>query len=248
VSADDVSSAEALVGGARRRRSSRGGAVPPPMPRLVVPGRELTGPDAWPEVFGRRAPLVVEIGFGKDVFLLERAAACPERDHVGVERDPERARAFLAAAARRGVPNVRALPVSAEVALGQCFEDASVEELHVYFPDPWPKERHARHRLVQPWFAREAHGVLAPNGVLRIATDDAAYAGQILDVVVGSGLLRDVGGLGSSPHLGWETKFERLWRAKGRVIRHMAFSPVPGASATLRRAWTGSGARGGTRT
>jgi tRNA (guanine-N7-)-methyltransferase len=221
------------------------------MSRLVVPGHGFGGPDRWPAEFGRTAPFVVEIGFGKDTFLLERAAACPDRDHVGVERDPERVRAFLARAAERDLANVRALPVSAEMALGHCFADASVAELHVYFPDPWPKDRHARNRLVQPWFAREAHRVLVPGGVLRLATDDAPYAAQILDVVEGSGLFSNLAGPGAAdarPALGWETKFERLWRGKGRTIRHMAFSPAPGGSARLRDAWTGSGARGGTPT
>jgi tRNA (guanine-N7-)-methyltransferase len=234
-----------------RHRSSRGGSAPPPAERLVVPGREMTGPGDWPRLFGRRAPLVVEIGFGKDTFLLARAEACLERDHVGVERDPERVRAFLAAAARRGLGNVRALPVSAELALGQCFEAGSVAELHVYFPDPWPKERHAEHRLVRPWFPREAHRVLAADGVLRMATDDDAYVAQILDVVEGSGLFRNLAGPGATadaPALGWETKFERLWRGQGRTIRHAAFSPIEGASARLRRGWTGSGVRGGTPT
>jgi tRNA (guanine-N7-)-methyltransferase len=218
---------------------------------MVVPGREMAGPGDWPRLFGRRAPLVVEIGFGKDTFLLERAAACPDRDHVGVERDPERVAAFLAKAERRGLANVRAMPVAAEIALGQCFEAGSVAELHVYFPDPWPKDRHAGHRLIRPWFPREAHRVLAADGVLRLATDDDAYVAQILDVVEGSGLFRNhagPGGTAAAPALGWETKFESLWRGKGRVIRHAAFSPIPGRSARLRLAWTGSGARGGTPT
>ncbi|MCE9637444.1 MAG: tRNA (guanosine(46)-N7)-methyltransferase TrmB [Planctomycetes bacterium] len=234
-----------------RHRSSRGGSAPPPMPLMVVPGHDMASPGAWPGIFGRRAPLVVEIGFGKDTFLLERAEACPDRDHVGVERDPERVRFFVGAAQGRGLTNVRALPVSAELALGQCFEPGSVAEVHVYFPDPWPKERHAPHRLVQPWFPRDVHRVLEPGGLLRMATDDAAYIEQILDVVEGSGLFANGAGVAATsptPALGWETKFERLWRGQGRTIRHASFSPIRGASATLRTSWTGSGARGDTPT
>jgi tRNA (guanine-N7-)-methyltransferase len=187
----------------------------------------MAGPGDWRVIFGRRAPLVVEIGFGKDVFLLERAAAAPERDHVGVERDPARVRAFLAKAGERALPNVRALPVSAELALGQCFEDRSVAELHVYFPDPWPKDRHARNRLVQPWFAEAARRVLAADGILRLATDDEPYLRQILETMESGGFRNHdgPGGSSSAPALGWETKFERLWRTRGRRVRHLAFSP-----------------------
>ena len=207
-----------------RFRSSRGGWAPPPAPRLVVPGRELRGPDDWPELFGRRAPLVVEIGFGKDTFLLEQAEAHPERDHVGVERDPHRVALFLERAEERGLANIRALPVAAEMALGLCFPDRSVTELHVYFPDPWPKVRHARNRLVQPWFAREARRVLAEDGVLYMATDDEPYRDQMLEVMEGGGFvnLMAEGWVDEAP-LGHETKFERLWRQRGRGIHHMLF-------------------------
>lgn len=216
----------------KRKRSSRGGGVPEPFPRLVVPGRELAGPADWPRIFGRAAPLVVEIGFGYDTFLLGRAEACPDRDHVGVERDPSRVAAFLAEAERRGIPNVRALPVSAEIALGSCFPQESVSELHVYFPDPWPKVRHASHRLVQPWFAEAAARALRRDGVLLCATDDGPYAAQMLDVLQGSGAFRCESA--DRPHLGWETKFESLWRRKGREIRYLAASRSDGPGSAAR--------------
>jgi tRNA (guanine-N7-)-methyltransferase len=204
-----------------------------PQPRLVVPGRELRGPDDWPRLFGRAAPLVVEIGFGKDTFLLERAARDPDTDHVGVERDPHRVQAFLQRAADRGLDNVRALPVTAEMALGLCLPDSALTELHVYFPDPWPKARHAAHRMIQPWFGREARRVLRTDGAAYLATDDADYAQAMLDVFERSGLFRNLLGpeaTGDTPcaplaraHL---TKFERLWRRRGRTIRHLAFRPA----------------------
>lgn len=226
-----------------RFRSSRGGWAPPPSPRLVVPGRELHGPRDWPRIFGRDAPLVVEIGFGKDTFLLEQAAAHPERDHVGVERDPHRAALFVERATERELDNVRALPVAAEMALGLCLADRAVSELHVYFPDPWPKQRHARNRLVQPWFAREARRVLAADGVVYMATDDEPYRDQMLEVMAEGGFvnLMDAGWQDEAP-LGHETKFERLWRTRGRGIHHMLFRDRRGVRTTAERVGGSGGA------
>ena len=195
------------------------------LPLAVAPGREIQGPGDWSRIFGREAPLVVEIGFGKDPFLLDRAAARREEDHVGVERDPGRVATFVKAAQQRGLTNVRALPVSAELALGVCFDDAAVAELHVYFPDPWPKPRHARNRLIQPWFAREARRILTEDGRLFVATDDAPYAAQIREVLAPH--LGEVAAAVDSP----STKFERLWRSHGREIVRMqwvaSLSPQP---------------------
>jgi tRNA (guanine-N7-)-methyltransferase len=169
-------------------------------------------------VFGRTAPLVVEIGFGKDPFLLDRATARRGEDHVGVERDPGRVTAFADEIARRGLTNVRVLPIAAELALALCFEDGAVSELHLYFPDPWPKARHAGNRLVQPWFAREARRVLAADGRLLVATDSEPYAAQIRETV---GAAFDE----SDPLALPSTKFERLWTARGRTIHRMEFTP-----------------------
>ena len=171
----------------KRRRSSRGGVDAPPRPGLVLPGRELRGPDGWPALFGRSADLVVEIGCGYDPFLLERAAAHPHQDHVGVERDLGRAEALAESVADAGLDNVRVLSVSAELALGSCFGDGALRELHVYFPDPWPKERHAWNRLVRPWFAQDTARVLGPGGLVFTATDDLPYAAQMRDVFAAAG-------------------------------------------------------------
>lgn len=206
-----------------RQRSSRGGFEIPERERLVVPGRELRGPEGWTEIFGRCAPLVVELGFGKDPFLLDRAAERPDQDHVGVERDPARVALFLDRAAARGLGNVRALATSAEIALGYCFDDGRVAELHVYFPDPWPKVRHALNRMIRPWFAAEAARVLAPGGAVRLATDDEAYAAQMVEVMRAAGFVESRTAA-ESEH-GHRTRFERLWREKGRRIHHLGFLP-----------------------
>jgi tRNA (guanine-N7-)-methyltransferase len=216
-----------------RLRSSRGGFDVPPLPLLVLPGRELPARGAWDSVFGQgrsrgrlfgegrppRSRLIVEIGFGKDPFLLDRATDHPEDDHVGIERDPARVESFCLAAAQRGLTNVRGVPLSAELALGLGFLDGSVDELHVYFPDPWPKDRHADHRLVRPWFAQEATRVLAPGGRVFLATDQEPYACQMREVLAARGFVPL-----PAPETGSETKFERLWRSKGRRIQSLAYA------------------------
>ncbi len=213
-----------------RLRSSRGGFALPTMPGMVRPGHELRGPADWPAVFHREAPFVVEIGFGKDPFLLDRAEAHPGEDHVGVERDLSRVERFLELATARGLSNVRALPVSAELALGSCFADGSVGAIHVYFPDPWPKKRHARHRLVRPWFARESARVLADGASLVLATDEDAYAEQMREVIGAvaaftSDPVADPGPGGDG------TKFERLWRSRGRSIHRLHYRATAGTVA-----------------
>lgn len=203
-----------------------------------MPGRELSAPGAWPEVFGREAPLVVEIGFGRDTFLLDRAAAEPGADHVGIERDPDRVQAFLDEVVARGLSNVAVVPTAAELALAYAFVDGSVQELHVYYPDPWPKARHAHHRLIQPWFRSEARRVLRSDGDLYVATDDEPYLAQILDVLEGDGF-RNVAGAratSSTPLTGHRTKFERLWRRRGRSIHHMHFHPTVARAESTRLA------------
>ena len=202
-----------------RFRSNRGGWVPAPFPGTVVPGRELRSAAGWTREFGRSAPLTVEVGFGKDTFLLDEAARRPDRDHVGIERDPHRARRFAERAAERGLRNVRALPVAAEIGLGTCLPDGAVVALHVYFPDPWPKDRHALNRMIRPWFARAARRVLAPTGLLHVATDDAPYDDQIVAVLHAGGF--DV--VSTEPPHDHATSFERLWRARGREIRYRTF-------------------------
>lgn len=202
--------------------------MPEPRAGLVVPGRELAAPGAWAEVFGRTAPLVVEVGFGRDTFLLDRAGEEPTVDHLGIERDPARAAAFLDARDERGLTNVAVLPTSAELALAYAFTADSVAELHVYYPDPWPKARHARHRLFQPWFVAEATRILAPDADLFVATDDDVYVEQIFDILE-AGSFVNLGGPRTSrrtPFSGHRTKFEQLWRRKGRSIHHMHFRPA----------------------
>ncbi len=203
--------------------------LPSPESLLVHPGRELPGPGAWDAVFGRRAPLEVEVGFGRDEGLLRRAKERPDRDFLGVELKGDRVGAYLRRALRLGLRNLRVVEGRAEVVLGVLLPDARAAAVRVLFPDPWPKERHAPHRLFQPFFVREVRRVLEPGGALEAATDDAAYGDQMALVVGG------VGGFeGGAADAGDErslddgtTIFERKGLARGAAIRRFLWRRLP---------------------
>ncbi len=190
---------------------------------LVRPGRELLGPGDWDRVFGRRAPLEVEIGFGRDEGILRRAVARPGHDFVGVELKRDRVDLCLRRAERLGVRNLRVLPGRAEVAVGVLLPAGRVSVLRVLFPDPWPKKRHAGNRLVQPWFAREARRLLAPGGRLLLATDDAGYASWMREVLgAAEGLEEEPEGTERTGEDG-PTLFEKRGLAEGRAIARLAW-------------------------
>ena len=110
---------------------------------LVVPGVDLMGPDRWPEVFGRSGLLDVEIGFGKDEFLLDVAESRPDGLYLAVDFSRPRTRSYLRKIELRGLTSVRVLYEHAAHAVGLCLSRDSVREYYVLCPDPWPKARHA---------------------------------------------------------------------------------------------------------
>lgn len=193
---------------------------------LVNPGTDLLGPDRWHEVFGRPGPFDVEIGFGKDEFLLEQAQEDPDGLFLAVDYSRPRARSYLNKIRMRGLTNVRVLLTHAATAIGLCLPDRSVRRYYVLCPDPWPKERHAAHRLVRPWFAREAARTLVPGGLITLATDHPPYLDQIIEVMEGSGLFSNLMGEGRSgprPEGFSSTIFERRWIDRGRQVSWVQF-------------------------
>lgn len=177
-------------------------------------------------MFGREGPLTVEIGFGKDEFLLEYAEARPDGLFVAVDYCRPRARSYLRKIARRRLPNVRVLMEHAMDAVTLCLPDAGVAEFFVLFSDPWPKARHAAHRLVAPWFAREAARALVDGGKVTLATDHAPYRDDILAVMEGNPRFRNAlgpGGFGPRPEEYPATIFEKRWLGKGKDIFYLQF-------------------------
>ena len=173
--------------------------------------------------FGRSAPLVVEIGSGVGEVVLASAAAHPQWDHLAVEVYRPGAAKTVLRADRAGLGNVRVLQADAAALLRTGLEPASVAEIRIFFPDPWPKARHHKRRLITPATLRDAAQVLSPGGVLRLATDWADYAASMLVAVESVPMLCNPyqGGPSGGYAPRWEgrpeTHFERKGARQGRT-------------------------------
>ena len=135
------------------------------------------------ELFGRRAPLTLEIGSGTGEQIVAAAAAHPNRDYLALEVWVPGIAKLVSKAVEAGVDNIRVLEADAAQALPFLLADASLDEVWTFFPDPWRKARHHKRRLVSDEFAREVARVLRDGGVWRLATDWDNYAWQMRDVI-----------------------------------------------------------------
>jgi tRNA (guanine-N7-)-methyltransferase len=133
--------------------------------------------------FGRRAPRTLEIGFGNGDHLLERASTAPERDFLGVEVHEPGIGHLLLAAAKAQIGNLRVIAHDAVEVLQQQIAPETLTEVQLLFPDPWPKKRHHKRRIVQPEFAQLIASRLTPEGRFHLATDWTPYAQQMLAVL-----------------------------------------------------------------
>lgn len=142
-------------------------------------------PVDWATLFpdAPEAPVEIEIGVGKGTFLLDRAKRHPELNFLGIEYAGAYA-AYVADRVRRAeLPNVKMLACDAGPFVTHRLLDESVFRVHVYFPDPWPKRRHRRRRLIQPPFVEQARRILQPGGQLLLVTDHRDYFEQIAAVI-----------------------------------------------------------------
>lgn len=146
---------------------------------VEVDGRRLD----LPELFGRDAPVVLEIGCGMGEATVAMAAAEPERNLLAVDVHTPGLGRLLGAVASRGLTNVRVAEGDALVLLAEMLQPASLEGVRVFFPDPWPKARHSKRRMVTPAFAELVASRLVPGGELHVATDWQPYAEQVRQVL-----------------------------------------------------------------
>lgn len=170
-------------------------------------------------VFGRTAPLVLEIGFGMGEATVAMAAADPGRDVLAVDVHVAGAGALLREVEAQGLRNVRVVVGDAVEVLHRMLGPGSLDEVRVFFPDPWPKARHHKRRLVGTAFVGLVVDRLVSGGHLHCATDWAPYADQMLAVVAGQpGLVNDHGGFAPRPPGRPVTRFEQQGLDRGHQV------------------------------
>lgn len=192
-------------------------------PRYGLDAGSLLDPVA---VFGRRAPLTLEIGFGNGSALAQMAAGTPEEDFLGVEVHRPGIGHLLLALERQGIENVRLYREDALEVLQRCLPPACLDRLLLLFPDPWPKKRHHKRRIVQPEFIELAASRLRPGGILHMATDWEHYAGQMLALAQQSAALRNCAGRDNyAERPAWRplTRFEQRGLDLGHRVRDLLF-------------------------
>ncbi|MEW6331987.1 MAG: tRNA (guanosine(46)-N7)-methyltransferase TrmB [Pseudomonadota bacterium] len=193
-------------------------------PRYGIP--EGTAPLDWPAEFGRVAPVVLEIGFGNGEALAAAAAAHPEDDYFGIEVHRPGAGSLLRRIETAGLSNLRVMLGDASEILAQRIPDASLSAVRLFFPDPWPKKRHHKRRLVQPEFAALVARKLAPGGYFHLATDWPAYAEHMVAVLSCTAGLVDVGGTEAFQERVAQrlaTRFEQRGRRLGHEVRDLLY-------------------------
>ncbi|MBI3092059.1 MAG: tRNA (guanosine(46)-N7)-methyltransferase TrmB [Candidatus Tectomicrobia bacterium] len=160
---------------------------------------------SWGHLFGNQAPVELEVGFGKGMFLLSEAAARPQVNFVGLEVAGKYHHHTLQRVEGRRLQNVRLIHGEAGEVISRHVADTSLQAIHIYFPDPWHKKRHKKRRLFGPGFLYHAARTLRRNGALYIATDYAEYFDSIVERVEACGYF---GRLLQSPFVErWQASF-----------------------------------------
>jgi tRNA (guanine-N7-)-methyltransferase len=182
------------------------------------------------ERFGRAVPCTLEIGFGNGENLAALAAANPQRDYLGIEVHRPGVGRLLLALEERALSNVRVICHDAVEVLERQIAPGSLAEVLILFPDPWPKKRHHKRRLIQPPFVALLTRALAPGATLRCATDWQPYALEMLAVLEAAQDLENLapaGGFVARPSERIPTRFERRGARLGHEVWDLAFRRRP---------------------
>lgn len=196
------------------------------MPKWAVPYR--TAPLKFEQVFGREASTVLEIGFGMGETTEKIALARPEDNFLGVEVFNSGVGALLKRIEASQLQNVRIIQHDAVEVVRDMIAPDSLAGVHIYFPDPWPKKRHHKRRLVQPPFVQLLASRLKPGGYIHCATDWEHYAHQMLEVLGAEPLLANTAqGFAPRPDFRPLTKFENRGLRLGHGVWDLIFTRKP---------------------
>jgi tRNA (guanine-N7-)-methyltransferase len=181
--------------------------------------RELSSqprPLAWPLLFGNDRPVEIEVGFGKGMFLIDSGSARPDTNFLGIEIERKYVMLTAGRLAKRRIANVRLACTDARWLLKECVSAESVQAVHVFFPDPWWKQRHQKRKLFTAEFAGQCARVLVAGGELNFVSDVAEYFEETCAMLIDQHALRRLPAAPDPP--GFATSFERKYRNEGRTI------------------------------
>ena len=177
-------------------------------------------------LFGRKAPVVLEIGFGNGESLAQQARLNPDYNFIGVEVHRPGVGQHLRRVEEFGLENVRVVCGDAFIVLEQLLLPGSCDRIQLFFPDPWPKKRHHKRRILNPNFLQLSHNVLRQEGVLHMATDWVPYADVAVALLQQSELFENLGdasGCVPKPEYRVKTKFEQRGERLGHEVRDIVF-------------------------
>jgi tRNA (guanine-N7-)-methyltransferase len=181
----------------------------------------------WEQTFGRKAPRILEIGFGMGSATAHIAKMQPEQDYLGVEVHTPGVGALMRLLAAENLGNVRIIQHDAVEVLRDMIEPGALDGIHIFFPDPWPKKRHHKRRLIQPELLRLLASRLKPGGYLHLATDWQEYAEWMLEMLSTEMMLKNsASGYAPKPAYRPETKFERRGLDLGHGVWDIVFHRV----------------------
>jgi len=195
-----------------------------------APGAGSKAAIDFPQLFNRDAPLVLEIGYGDGEALVDTAAMEPDVNFIGAEVYTPGIGHCLMRIQERALSNVRLCQSDAIELLNQHIADFSLQEIRLFFPDPWPKKKHHKRRIVNATFTRLISRKLVPGGRIHFATDWAPYADWALEVFEASPALENIAGAGQytpRPASRTLTKFERRGQRLGQASQDLIYRTIP---------------------
>lgn len=199
-------------------------------PRFGVSAEQAAAdPGFWDRAFDVSGPLTLEIGFGMGQSLLTMAEAEPQRRFIGVEVHEPGVGALLNGLHRNGVNNVRVMAEDVMAIFEHVFAPGQLDRVQIFFPDPWPKKKHHKRRMVQPDFVARLASRVKPGGELMLATDWEPYAEWMLDVLDAAPDWRNAAGPGQCvprPAARPETRFEARGMRRGHRVCDLLYTRI----------------------